>query len=141
MGLTYIRNYAFSRIFREAGYIEKLGTGFLTLFKTYREENLPEPVVIEGPGFVKCILPRRTPQQLMKPKESLEQQLMKLFLVTDEKKASDVTRFLSISRATASRLLTKLVKEGLIVKMGLAGATRYKRKQWEPPGRSPTQIS
>ena len=41
MGLTYIRNFIISRIMRESGYIEKLGTGFLTLFKTYREAHLP----------------------------------------------------------------------------------------------------
>lgn len=127
MGLTYIRNYVISRIFREAGYIEKLGTGFLTLFETYRKENLPEPMVQEGPGFVKCILPRRTNTATITPKEVPEQQLLKLLFLTDEIKASDVMQHLSVSRATASRMLAKLVKEGLIQKIGRAGATRYKR--------------
>lgn len=127
MGLTYIRNYVISRTFREAGYIEKLGTGFLTLFKTFREENLPEPIVLEGPGFVKCILPRRSLQQVMSPIDTFEQQVMKLLLITDEIKAGDVIRHLSVSRATASRILSKMVNAGFIVKIGHAGSTRYKR--------------
>ena len=129
MGLTYIRNFLISRIFREAGYIEKLGTGFLTIFKVYREENLPKPIVMEGPGFVKCILPRSTMQQAKTEAALPEQQLMKLFLLTDEIRPSDVIRALSISRATASRILTKLVQQGLLVKKGKAGATKYKRTE------------
>jgi ATP-dependent DNA helicase RecG len=127
MGLTYIRNFLISRILREAGYIEKLGSGFLTLFKIYREENLPTPIVIEGPGFIKCILPRRTLHQFTEAKEFPEQQVMKLLLITDEIKALDVIRALSISRATASRLLTKLVAQGIIIKVGRGSATKYKR--------------
>jgi ATP-dependent DNA helicase RecG len=127
MGLTYIRNFLISRIFRETGYIEKLGTGFLTLFRVYREENLPPPIVMEGPGFVKCILPRRTLTYKAEARELPEQQLMKLFLMTDEIRAYDVMHFLSVSRATATRILTKLVQQGIIMKIGRGGATRYKR--------------
>jgi ATP-dependent DNA helicase RecG len=128
MGLTYIRNYVISRIFREAGYIEKLEPGFLTLFKTYREQNLPLPVVQEGAGFVKCILLRRGLGAVKSSQATPEHELFKLFLIADEIKPSDVIRHFSISRATASRMLSKLVQQGLIVKIGKAGATHYKRK-------------
>lgn len=128
MGLTYIRNFSISRIMREAGYIEKLGTGFLTLFKTYREINLPEPMVIEGAGFVKCILPRPTLGQKLIQKEEPELQLMKLFFLIDEVKSSDVVRSLSVSRATATRMLAKLVKQGKIIKIGERGSAKYIRK-------------
>lgn len=127
MGLTYIRNFVISRIMREAGYIEKLGSGFLTLFKSYREAHLPTPIVMEGPGFVKCILPRPSLHRSEAPQEYAEQQLIKLLLITDEIKPSDVIRLLSVSRATATRLLKKLVEQGLIIKIGKGSATRYKR--------------
>ena len=58
MGLTYIRNTIIARVMREAKYIEKLGSGFLILFTSYRERKLSRPQVIDGPGFIKCILPR-----------------------------------------------------------------------------------
>jgi ATP-dependent DNA helicase RecG len=128
MGLTYIRNYVICRAFREAGFIEKLGTGFLTLFKTFREEGLREPIIHEGPGFVKCILPRRTNEPVLVSQDSAEQKLLKLFMLGDEIKPSDVIKHLGVSRATATRLLGKFVKEGLIIKIGQASATRYKRK-------------
>ena len=83
---------------------------------------------MEGVGFVKCILPRRTLQQSALPKDSLEQQVMKLFFMTDEIQTGDLARFLSVSRATAGRLLTKLVLDDVIVKTGHGPATRYKRK-------------
>ncbi len=127
MGLTYIRNFLISRILREAGYIEKLGSGFLTLFKTYREAHLPKPIVLEGPGFVKCILPRRTIQHQIIADEAPEQRVMKLLLISDEIVAADVIRSLSVSRATASRILAKLVLQGILSKNGHGRATRYKR--------------
>jgi ATP-dependent DNA helicase RecG len=128
MGLTYIRNFMISRILREAGYIEKLGSGFLTLFKSYREALLPAPIVIEGVGFVKCILPRRNSKYPIEAEDLPEQQLLKIFFTTDEIKAADVIRSLSVSRATANRLLTKLLSQGIVMKIGQGRATRYKRK-------------
>jgi len=66
-GLTFIRNPIICRIFREAGYIEKLGSGFRMLFESYRNYNLLRPSVIEGNGFIKCILPRPTLHQIQLP--------------------------------------------------------------------------
>lgn len=42
MDIAYIRNPVICRVFREAGYIEKLGSGFITLFSSYRERKLPD---------------------------------------------------------------------------------------------------
>ena len=39
-GITYIRNAVICKAFREAGYIEKLGSGFIELFESYEEEGL-----------------------------------------------------------------------------------------------------
>lgn len=127
MGITYIRNFVISRILREAGYIEKLGSGFITLFKTYREENLPTPVVTEGAGFIKCILPRRALKSRLQTSDVPEQQVMKLLLIGNEIQAADVIRELSISRATATRLLRKMVEQGLLTKTGTGSATKYKK--------------
>ena len=58
LGLTYIRNNVICKVFREAGYIEKLGSGFITLFNSYEQMGLYPPEVIQGENFIKCILPR-----------------------------------------------------------------------------------
>lgn len=55
-----IRNIALCKAFRAAGYMEKLGSGFITLFSQYRERRLPTPTVIDGENYIKCILPRKT---------------------------------------------------------------------------------
>ena len=60
MGLTYLRNTAIAKVFRESGYIEKLGTGFLTIFNSYKKRGLKTPEILDGENFVKCILPRAT---------------------------------------------------------------------------------
>ncbi len=85
MGITYIRNAVITKIFREAGYIEKLGSGFRSLFESYRKRGLPQPIVIEGAGFIKCILPRPVPHAKKITKTSnLEKELSRLFYIADE---------------------------------------------------------
>ena len=67
-GLTYIRNIALTKILRRAQLVESLGSGFRTLFESYAERNLPEPLVIEGENYVKCILPRKPLKPIKKGK-------------------------------------------------------------------------
>lgn len=127
IGVTYIRNSIITRVFRDAGIIEKLGSGFITLFETYAKRGLPKPIISEGIGFVKCILPRPGPRALF-IKEAEEERILHLFLKQDEIKPQDVMDFLSVSRATASRLLSKLVEEGLLEKLGKGPTTRYQKR-------------
>lgn len=129
MGLTFIRNKIIARIFREAGYIEKLGSGFLTLFETYRKKGLKLPVIIEGHGFVKCILPRPSvnePKQLQV--KGQQEMVMQLFYLTDEIRISDVMAHLKISRSSANRILNELVKKEKLLRIGQGAATRYTQK-------------
>lgn len=128
MGLTFIRNRVIARAFREAGYIEKLGSGFLTLFQSYRKRGLRSPMIVEGHGFVKCILPRPLPNE---PKRiavmDRHEMLMQLFYIADEIRISDVMTHLTISRSTAHRLLNELVEKGRLQRVGEGAAARYLR--------------
>lgn len=126
MGLTYVRNRVIARVFREAGYIEKLGSGFLTLFETYRKRGLKSPIIIEGHGFVKCILPRPSVHE---PKQTeamgRQEMVMQLFYLGDEIRVSDVMAHLKVSRSTASRILNELVKKEKLQRVGKGAAARY----------------
>ncbi len=122
MGMTYIRNTVIARIFREMGLVEKLGSGFLTVFRTYKERSLPTPVILEGTGFIKCILPR--PVNISTSTE-IEKSLLQLFYTKHEITSLDVMKSLSISRATANRQLKELSEEGLIKKIGKGPTSRY----------------
>lgn len=131
MGLTYIRNPVICRIFREAGYIEKLGSGFITLFTSYRQRHLPTPSVIESSGFVKCILPRRmaneTEQTTKMNVETREVLVLNLLNMADTISTKDVVSQLKVSRQTAYRILSALVDKGRLKKRGVGAGTMYTR--------------
>ena len=124
LGVSYVRNKIIARVFREMGLVEKLGSGFRILFTSYEENNLPVPTVVEGTGFVKCVLPRpgNSPQPIMK------KSLLHLFYKKSEVTVLDAMKFLEASRATASRELKQLVDQGLVSKIGKGPSTRYIKK-------------
>jgi predicted HTH transcriptional regulator len=124
MGITYLRNPAICKIFREAGYIEKLGTGLLIIFTSYAERGLKSPEFVDGENYVKCVLPRK----LEGPSGELAR-VMKLFEKTEEISIQDVMNFLSVSRASAGRRLKELVDKGCIARSGHTKAVRYKKKE------------
>ncbi len=132
-GLTYIRNNAICKIFRELGYIEKLGSGFITVFDAYEKRGLPQPKVIEGENYIKCILPRpQKDTRFLMQDESLrddsEQCIIRLFeRGGDDISISDITTLCRISRATAGRKLADLIDKKIIKRIGKGRATRYRK--------------
>jgi ATP-dependent DNA helicase RecG len=58
-GITYLRNPAICKAFREAGLVEKLGSGLIAILDSYEEWGLATPCLLEGENYVKCILPRK----------------------------------------------------------------------------------
>lgn len=125
-GITYIRNSIITKIFREAGLVEKLGSGFLTLFESYRERGLLVPEVIEGDSFVKCILPRGKSEKGIVT--GYEKRIINLCHKLNEITTQDVMRELAVSRATASKELSKLSAAQKLVKVGNGPRTRYRFK-------------
>jgi len=125
MGLTFVRNAVIGRIFREAKLTEKLGTGLRTLFGSYRERQLAPPQVLEGNGFVKCILPR--PNHRPSHKISGTEELQRLLQIADEITVSDVMKELGVAKATATRFLKQLVDEGIVIRKGKGPSTRYSK--------------
>ncbi len=132
MGITYIRNPVICRVFREAGYIEKLGSGFITLFSSYRERKLPTPSVIESNGFVKCILPRplnlaesTLPENHYNAGDDREKNILKMFDTVEALTTKDLVNNLKISRQTAYRVLSDLVQKGFLKKEGKGTGMRY----------------
>jgi ATP-dependent DNA helicase RecG len=127
LGLSFIRNPAICKVFREADYIEKMGSGFITIFKSYEEMNLKPPSVIEGEGFVKCILPREPLGKEMQTMADELQPILALFDLASEITISDVTKSLGLPRTTAGRRLEVLIKLGKIKKTGRGRGTVYSR--------------
>lgn len=115
LGMTHSRNHAITKIFREAGYIETLGSGFPTIFNTFRQAGLERPQVTEGVEFVKCILPRSMLQETGKDKIDT---IMSLFAGKDTITKQEVIKALNSSPATATRLLTQLTKDKKLKRHG-----------------------
>ncbi|MBA2728662.1 MAG: putative DNA binding domain-containing protein [Parachlamydiaceae bacterium] len=126
-GLTYLRNPSICKIFREMGLVEKMGTGFLNIFKSYEIWGLEKPQIIEGANFIKCILPRRSSQPTSE-KEQTEEGILALFYSQNEITNQDVVNRFSISRATAQRWLNSLIEKRLIERTGKTRNLRYRRK-------------
>jgi predicted HTH transcriptional regulator len=128
LGLSFVRNAAIYKVFREANYIEKMGSGFIIIFKTYEERGLKTPCVIEGEGFVKCILPRGLSERNERGMNDELQPVLALFDLAAEITISDVTKNLGLPRTTAGRRLDMLIKLGKIKKMGKGRSTVYFKK-------------
>jgi len=121
-GFSYIRNIAICKAFREAQYTEKIGSGLITIFKSYEEKGLKTPLIIEGEGFVKYILPRV--KATAAATDEL-QTLLTLFDTAEEITISDVIRRLKLSRPTAGRKLNSLLEKKQIHKIGKGRGARY----------------
>jgi len=123
-GITYVRNAFICKVFREAGYIEKLGTGFSIVFKLFREAHLLAPVIIEGSGFVKCILPRKKSS----PEETAvlpQDRALRFIKSRGAVSIRDLSQEIQVSRASAGRILKDLVEANEIESQGRGPSTRY----------------
>ena len=109
------------KAFREARYIEKLGTGLLIIFSVYEERKLKIPEFIDGENYVKCILPRGVQVDSGEIKN-----LLAMFDHQEEISVQDVMHCLNTSRASAGRRLKELVEKGKIVRIGSTKAVRYR---------------
>jgi predicted HTH transcriptional regulator len=122
-GITYVRNTAIAKVLWEARYIEKMGSGFITLFQSYRKEGLVPPEVKEGTNYVKCILPRVHVDSI---KEDIEGLILSLFKRADEISRADIINLLKIPRTSAGRALNKLIESGCLTRHGKGPTTRYR---------------
>lgn len=124
-GLTYTRNFAIAKVFREAGFGEKLGTAFYTIFSSYEEYGLPSPTITGGENLVKCILPRLAagkPRVLKKEEEKL---IVKLLENATELTMGELVENLRLSRSTVKRRLDAMIEKGIIRTRGAGSGTRY----------------
>lgn len=129
-GISYIRNYAITKVFHEIGYIEKLGSGLNALFESYEERGLEEPSVNEGINFVKYVLPRPSAKREI-VKETIDedlQRIIRLFKTAVELSIGDIIEHTRMNRASAGRRISFLVKEGVLKKIGKGKGTRYALK-------------
>ncbi len=123
-GITYVRNAYICKMFREFGYIEKMGTGFRELFRHYRLSNLQKPQVIEGENFVKVILPRKA-NNLSEEAVSETRWILDCLATHERAGMSLLMQHSPYSKATLGRMLRQLLTQKYIVKYGKGPNTEY----------------
>lgn len=136
-GVTYIRNNAIAKIFFEAKIVEKLGSGFATLFDEYRKYSLKKPIVIDGGDFIKCILPREKDDSASSIGKLNNHQIDNLIISNEEKifqlfyqkeiwSISEIIKKTKIARSTAGLALKRLVEENKVLKFGKGPGSKYR---------------
>lgn len=127
-GRSYIRNPNICKAFREAGYIEKLGSGFVVMLDSYLSYRLPTPQVIDGGDYVKCVLSRPVPYQKYQEAEDLQARILALFQGHPELPTKEIVKVLGVARTTLHRALTALLEANILERTGHTKATRYRLK-------------
>lgn len=127
-GRSYIRNPSLCKAFREAGYIEKLGSGFIVLLDSYQAYHLPTPQVVDGGDYVKCVLSRPSPHQKYHEAEDLQTRILALFQAHPELPTKELIKTLGVPRTTLHRALTRLLDANILERAGQTKAVIYRLK-------------
>lgn len=129
-GLSYIRNPIIAKVLRRSGYVEKLGSGLSTIFKSCRTMGLVEPEVIDGGNYVKVVLYMDQVKETASESD-LDTDLKTLlqFVQKHEKvNVGDLIKVNSCSRATIVRRLNALLSLNKIEKNGKGRGVTYRLK-------------
>jgi ATP-dependent DNA helicase RecG len=121
-GTTYLRNPNLARIARRFGIVEKLGTGIRLIFESCQKAKLKAPEFIEGEDSVKVIFTFSPADNRF---ASDDEKLLSLFEMRKEVRLNEVTKFLNVSRNTATRKLNQLIKSKKIKRLGKGPAVKY----------------
>ena len=119
-GISEVRNRLIVKIFREAGYVEQLGTGIMRIKEGCRTNALPEPKFEEIGNFFKTIIFRA--RLAISPELEDVFELIKQGISLGSK---EIAANLNIHQNTALKRLRQLEEKGLIHKQGSGPRVRY----------------
>ena len=119
-GISEVRNRFIVKIFREAGYVEQLGTGIMRIKEACRTNALPEPKFEEIGNFFKTIIFRAC----LTISPELED-VFELIKQGSPLGSKEIAANLNIHQNTALKRLKQLEEKGLIHKQGSGPRVRY----------------
>jgi predicted HTH transcriptional regulator len=106
---------------REAGAVEKLGSGLMTIFSSFEKAGLAEPELKEGEAFVKLVLPRYNIQKSVTAAERIVDIISK----EGPKSISELLERFSESKSTVTRRVNELIHSNRLKKIGNTRNTVY----------------
>lgn len=131
LGLSVCRNPKLAAIFYRLQLIEAYGTGMPKIMKAYAGTGLEPKIEVTNNAF-KITLPNRntvkTADNVSNGHKSNEEKIMDLIAQNGYVVRSNVDELLDVSQTTASRILKRMITEGLIYHDGSGRKTKYKKR-------------
>jgi len=134
----FARNPRIARVLAEMEYIRDIGEGVDRMYQEVEAAGLPDPEWIEEPGAVRLILRNAIEQRdtrIATPEEVLARKIAGLnerqrrtiehLKVAGQINRSEYAALLAVSKVTASRDLSDLVKRGILAQRGAGPSTYY----------------
>ena len=122
MGISYLRNKRLAEIFYRLQLIEAYGTGIDKIKESYKGQ-VKQPIFESSPNAFKIVLPKMGARAMIK--DGREDEVIALIKQKGEIVRNDVEELLNVSPATATRLLTMMVENGQIKRLGSARSVKY----------------
>lgn len=129
IGVSYLRNKKLAEIFYRLHWIEAYGTGITKINNGYKNSK-NQPCFESSPNAFKITLPKLSNQSSAsnraerKAKEDFDM-ILKHLETNGSICKKDVELLLDVSPATATRILTKMVEEKLIKRVGAGRGAKY----------------
>jgi ATP-dependent DNA helicase RecG len=131
LGLSVCRNPKLAAIFYRLQLIEAYGTGMPKIMKAYADTGLEPKIEVTSNAF-KITLPNRNAAKkadtVSNERKSNEERILDLIVKNGYVVRSDVDQLLDVSQTTASRILKRMVADGLIYQDGSGRKTKYKKR-------------
>ncbi|MGR3173238.1 MAG: ATP-binding protein [Candidatus Scalindua sp.] len=119
-GISEIRNRNLARIFRNAGFMEELGSGISRMIQEMQDMGNPKPEFLEKGTFF-CVT--------LKNRLSVPAHMQKIYQLIRTKvqlSSSEISKEINVHQNTAINRLQELIKLGFIEKIGSGKSTRYR---------------
>lgn len=130
MGISVCRNKKLADIFYRIDLIEAYGTGLLKIQNAYKDSNL-HPKIMTAPNSFKIILPRSGKNSVLREiaasYESYDNSILSFLDNHPCIARKDVETLLGVSSPTAVRILSAMVENNTIKRVGRGKATKYMR--------------
>jgi ATP-dependent DNA helicase RecG len=111
-----IRNKQIASVFKEAGIIEKYGSGIRRVLEAFKEYDLPQPVFKEVQNGFKVTVSRTT--QKTTQKIGTREQVIELLSKNPKMTRDELAQALAKSPNTIKGHIAKLKAEGRLIRIG-----------------------
>ncbi len=125
-GVSQTRNTIVANVFYRLELIESYGTGIQRIIESYQGKKV-QPIFTPAPASFLVVIPNMNyiDENIANQVLSEEDQVINLLKIKSEIVRRDVEELLGCSAFPATKILNNLIKKDVIMRIGIARATRY----------------